>query len=308
MRIGVVEVGSRSIRLMVADFQRSGSFKATRTGSHLHGVEIDKLNRSSISDLWAAVDRFYNELQTFECDRVMVYGTALCRKLAEQPDLKLPSYLHVLSAEEEAVASWAAGFMCTRKDAETRQYTIVDQGAGSTEVISATWTGETIDNVIFDSLEVGNQKVMDLFYSSGNAYAKAIHLMVEEFAERIRRHKAAENGRLYLIGSVATKIAWLKVRKGVSDFYKPHLVNDVPLSMKELFELHSNILKLYRQSPEKARALVDSRAGAEDDFARVMSGSVFLMMLCTKLDYPLVRVSGYGVRHGMAFLVLKELI
>jgi exopolyphosphatase/pppGpp-phosphohydrolase len=310
MRIGIVEVGSRSIRLMVANFQFNGSFKADKTDSHIHGVAVQHLDEKAIANLWLEVDRLYSELRRFECDRVMVYGTALCRQIAERPGQKLPSYLYILSAEEEAIASWAAGFMCvpTQGESVTKQYTVIDQGAGSTELISANWTGKTAEKVTFDSIEIGNQKTMEIFSESRADYGKKIYDLVEELGTKISRHKAIRNSEIYLLGSVATKLAWLKVRKGLNDFYKPYLVNDVRLNVRSTIKQYSDILKEYRTNPAHARSLIDARPGVEDEFARVMSGTAFLMMASIKLGYQDVKVSGYGVRHGMAFLIRRGLI
>ena len=308
MRIGIVEVGSRSIRLMVANFKPDGSFKADRTGSGMHRIDINQLDAGVITTLWSEVDKYYQELKRFNCDRVMVYGTALCRRIASLPGQQIPIYLHVLSPEEEAVASWAAGFICVRGENSDRRYTIIDQGGGSTEITTATWTGNTIEKVRYDSIEIGNERIMDIFSRAGATYAKTIHGLLEEYDDKIIRHKSVERSQVYLLGSVATKIAWLKVRKGIDDFYKPYLVNDVKLNVREIYDLHASILKIFRRDPEQARALIDARLSAEDEFARVMSGSVFLMMVALKLGYQEVSVSGYGVRHGMAFLARRGVI
>jgi hypothetical protein len=69
MRIGIVEVGSRSVRLMVAQFERDGSFKAAKTGSLMHGVDFRDFDQSKILSLWSAVDRFYQEVKGSQCDR-----------------------------------------------------------------------------------------------------------------------------------------------------------------------------------------------------------------------------------------------
>ena len=306
-RIGIVEVGSRAIRLMVADFLWDGSFKALRTGSEMHQVEISNLSEHAAALLWSKVDRFYRELQSFSCDRAMVYGTALCRKLTGL-GYPVPSYLQILSPEEEGVASWAAGFMCVKGQTEGIKYTAVDQGAGSTEIISAIWTGTTIAQPSFDTLDIGNSEVMELFNHAPLSYPRSIQERINRYDNSIKKHSAEVNSRLYLLGSVATKIAWIKVRKGVKDFYKPHLVNDVQLKVSDLYELYGRLLKIFNENPDKARSVVDARPEARDEFARVMSGSVFHMLLAKRMNYSTVRASGYGVRHGMAFLVRRELI
>ncbi|MBV9992959.1 MAG: hypothetical protein JOZ72_16905 [Alphaproteobacteria bacterium] len=306
MKIGVAEVGSRSLRLMIADFDADGSFKALRTDSQLHNINIDNIGDADLAALGMQLDAYRDEIEKFECDSTMVYGTALCRRIAQR-GMSLRPYLKVLSPAEEATASWAAGFMCLRGRTVGRRITVVDQGGGSTEFISATWSGQGLDAPTLDSIDFGAQKAVDMFLSSSANYLRAFQDAMSSYEDVLRKHRGGSDHILYALGSVATKLAWLKVRENEADFYKPHLVNDTCLELNRIFQERAQILKMYEKDPVRARRYVDSRSGSEDEAPRIIAGSAFLMLIAMRLGYDIIRVSGYGLRHGLAFLEMKRL-
>jgi exopolyphosphatase/pppGpp-phosphohydrolase len=308
MRIGIAEVGSRSLRLMVADFESSGMFKAVRADSFPYGASIDDLQGDDIQSVWSKLDEYRQEIEELFCDRVMIYGTALCRRIAGVTNGSVPSYLRVLSVEEEALASWAAGFMCLRGPTRDRRVTVVDQGGGSTEIVSATWNGTGLNDMSTDSLDVGTHKIMKIYLSSKENYSQLLQELVSDYGTIFKRHAAQSKSVLYLLGGVATKLAWFKVRKDSAEAYQPHRVNDVPLNVAWILDKRTWLDNLYRKDPERARQYVDARSGSEDEAPRVISGSALLLLTSVKLGYQDVRVSGYGVRHGMAFLMVNGLI
>ncbi len=308
MRIGIAEIGSRSLRLMIADFEPDGSFKAVKTDSSLHSVDIENIREEDVAKLGTALDAYHSEIVKLGCDRTMVYGTALCRKISAFSQWTIRPYLRILTAEEEAIASWAAGFICIPNPAPGKRITVVDQGGGSTEIVSATWTGNGLANKCVDSLDIGIQRITDLYLSSPTGYLSELQRLISGYDHIIRRHASKESSDLYLLGSVATKLAWLDKRQSPADFYKPNLVNDHPLGVAGILKQREELSRLREKNPEAARRFVDARSGSEDETVRIVAGSTFLLMIAIKLNYRCVRVSGYGLRHGMAFLILRGLV
>jgi exopolyphosphatase/pppGpp-phosphohydrolase len=306
-RVGIIEVGSHSVRFYVVDFKQDGSSTARETDSTLHRVGVVSPKAEEVSELARTIEGYYSRLAGFNCDHVMIYGTEVCRQISEQQEYRLPGYLRVLSPEEEARASWAAGFLTVGSLTGAGRFTIVDQGAGSTEVCTSSWSDMKAGRIHFDRLDIGHQGIMNVF-ESGSGYLKAIEEIkgiVAGFQNRLLRHAAIDESEICMLGSVATKIAWHKVRKRKDEKYNLYRVNGVRLSVREIFEFHSSFLALYRKDRDEARIEIDARKGAEDEIERVISNSVYLMLLAATLKHQAIRVSGFGTRHGMAFLALK---
>jgi exopolyphosphatase/pppGpp-phosphohydrolase len=307
-RIGVVEVGSRSVRFMAADFSLDGSFKAIKTDSHLHGVDITAIDEQKVLELLHTLRHYVQVIDQFHCDRVLIYGTALCRELQRQNEVELPSYLRLLTPEEEALASWAAGFMCTQSKRGECRYTVIDQGGGSTEIITATWNDGRIEDILFNSIPIGTLGLARLLEQDGQTYSSSVVNILTPYESIIRAHKSSGGAELYLLGSVATKIAWLSRRRDVAEVYKPYLVNNLSLTTTDILKTRNRIVDLFEEDKDKARSFVDPRASGEDDFRQVVQGSGLLMLISLRLEHFKLRVSGYGTRHGMAFLAMRDLI
>ena len=309
VRIGIVELGSRSIRLMIADFNSRSEFTAVKTGTDLHNVKAETVSREEIARLRDKLEALYDVLSAASCDHIMVYGTAIARQIVQQDTQAFPNYFRVLSEEEEALASWAAGFMCVHDRNVEKVVIALDQGGGSAEFVSAHWSGFGMNKIKIDSFEFGNEHVVQKFLSlKKNEFENYITDTVKKASVSLGRHVTDnESSSLFLLGSVATKIAWLKVRSDVNDFYKPHLVNNIPVSISELESAYNNLYRVYRNDPESARAFVDSRAEAALEVVRIISNSYLFATLLRCFPGANVRVSGYGVRHGMAFLIVNNL-
>jgi len=308
-RVGIIEVGSHSVRFYVVDFKRDGSSTARETDSTLHRVGIAHPKADEVSELGRIVDGYHGRLIEFNCDHVMTYGTEVCRQISERQEYRLPAYLRALSPEEEARASWAAGFLTVGSLTGAGRFTIVDQGAGSTEICTSSWSDMKAGRIEFNRLDIGHQGIMEVF-EYGSGYMKAIEeikAIIARFSNKLIRHAATDKSEVCMLGSVATKIAWHKVRTRRDEKYNLYRVNGARLSVNDIFEFHAYFLALYRKDREQARIEIDARKGAEDEIERVLSNSVYLMLLAASLKHKAIRVSGFGTRHGMAFLALKGL-
>ena len=307
LSIGLVEVGSSAVRFAVAVSFSDGTLLIQNKGNYPHAVNPGKLDLVELSALWRAVYGFQKALTEFNCDRKLIYGTDICRQLAILDKQYIPGYIHVLSPEDEAMASWAAGVFSDHAGARVGNYTIVDQGAGSTEITTANWTGLAISNRVFNGLGSGHRQFSSLFETSSFSYVREINNFVESNHENFLSHRHTANGKLCVLGSAATKIAWIKIRKSIDDAYKASLVDSVDITAKEIFDIHARVTAIFKRDPKQARYYIDPRLNTPDETARVLSGSVFFIMVCKKLGFSSLRVSGYGTRHGIAFLIHKGL-
>ncbi|MDR3472897.1 MAG: hypothetical protein P4M09_14640 [Devosia sp.] len=303
-RIAIVEVGSNSIRFLVGDFDQSGAFDAVSTKSIRLHIGTAKPQAADVENINEEVDRLIETAGAVGYDELLAYGTALCRRIAAEMPEKLDRRIRVLNAREEATAAWAAAFMCERDRSVPTALTVIDLGTGSTEIAVGSWDGSMLDGLQFTSLDLGTASLVDLLRSSGKLFP---HRVVELLSS-LELAELGAVGKFYLVGGVATKIGWMKVRRNGDQEYKPYLVNGVSTSPTELIELYQKLAKLRITDSTIGRKLVDARPGSEDEFERVLTGSVFLAGLTTKLGAgEALYISGYGLRHGAAFLLQQGL-
>jgi exopolyphosphatase/pppGpp-phosphohydrolase len=311
-RIGLVEVGSSTIRYLVADFDNDMSFVPKKIETIDHDLHPSAPTEQAIVQVNRIVERCTQDARDHGCDSFLAYGTAGCRTASMLHPGALTSTLKVLSPAEEAIASWVAGFLCVRtsRDAATT-CTIIDEGSGSTEIVRATWSGACITDVAFNSTAVGSIYLMDAYKTNPDGHIALIVDLISKIKDELRSAGVCPGkpGSIYLLGSVATRIGWLASGKTGADEYRPDKVNGVRVTRNGLIQLHKTLSRMHAEDPNKARRFVDVRRGREQEALRVLGSTPFLLFLASHLDARgQFFISGYGVRHGMAFLIKRGLI
>jgi exopolyphosphatase/pppGpp-phosphohydrolase len=309
-RIGLVEVGSNTIRYIVADFSDEISFKPITIETLKHDLHPSRPTKEAVIEINLKVSGFLEDAGKHECDHILAYGTAACRKVASEFPGLLAQQIRVLSPAEEAKAAWVAGFACTSRQPGTR-CTIIDEGSGSTEFVAATWTGKEIADFSYFSIDLGSVALLEFFKNDMKGHNERVTNSIRELIPDLTSSGvASENpGKLFLLGGVATSIGWLATKKTGMQEYRPIEINGAKLTFSELDQLHRGLHSLYRKDPVGARRFVDTRQGGEEHILKVLSSLPFLTLLASFIEQSgQYYVSGYGVRHGMAFLIRHGLL
>lgn len=310
-RIGLIEVGSRAVRYLVADFDINSRFSPVTIETYRHDVSPAGFQRGDIARINTLVERAFADLEMHNCEKSFVYGTEICRRMDKKYPNALSGKIRIVAPIEEAMASWAAGLLCRDNINDPVTCTVIDEGNGSTEIVRATWNGEIVSDVKFAGFKTGSAELLNEYRKSPNKYLQYLIEKVSEVAEVLRDAdvRTTATSEVYLAGGVATKIAWISVRSRVDEHYKPHMVNGVKISVSHLLKLYSDLAKAYYADPRKTIQYIDSRRGSEDETPRIISSAPFLAKLRADVaPGDDVYVTGYGVRHGMAFLIRKEII
>jgi exopolyphosphatase/pppGpp-phosphohydrolase len=304
-RIGVIEVGSQSVRYLVADFEWDGSYRRTQARTaYKHGIELNNLDDDKIAAMLTQVEAYYNDLERHRGVRAIVYGTELCRRLAERGHPKLPRFLHILKPTLEAFGAWAAGFISTEMQSD--RYTIVDQGGGSTEIISADWNGVEPLGIEVYELGYGNQAIEEKFRMNAGGIVKSLTDLLDASSPGFKLHKAkAPSDKIIFLGSVATKLAFnIRHKKGDDHIYDPRLADKTTLTVREIMAYFNDMTSKYRIDPQKTIEQIDPRV---EEYHLVMPNAVLFMLTCVRLGYDELTVSTNSTRHGMAFLARRDL-
>ena len=311
LRIGLIEVGSRAIRLLVADFDRFANFIPVKIDTIQHGIDPSEIEAGDVSSINEIILRLEDAISKFSCDRVVIYGTEICRRISVLWADALDGRIKVLTPREEAMAAWAAGILCEDNKRAPIECTVIDEGNASTEIATGYWNGNLIHDFKYTSLSVGSADLMDMYRADSKAYLQRLIAHLGNYRATVAESlgRSTGGGVVYLAGGVATKIGWFKVRKSLDDFYQPHRVNGARLSVSILTNVFAELSKVFKLDPDKARRLVDARAGSEDEFIRIISSAPFLAIVRNFVDNrDELKITGYGVRHGMAFLIMNELL
>jgi len=313
LRIGIAEIGSKTTRLMIADFDSRGDFRIVNATSESHGINLETTDESSLVKVNEIGELAHKFLDLFGCDKTLVYGTELCRQLSRTYGDKKINNIYVMSSGEEGKASWLSSLLCERGRFENKLFTVVDQGAGSLEILTAKWSNRTIEVVENHSFKLGHQLGQKMFEEAPNDHLNKVSNLLKLIETELSVHsrKNTRSEKVYLQGSVATKLAWLKVRPaGVDrDRYNNKFINGVKLNYDWMLGEYQKLYKMFCENYEEGVAYVDARPNGKNDFAMVVSNLPILLLLIGKIGHSSQSyVSGYGTRHGVAFMMTNKLI
>ncbi|TAJ72117.1 MAG: hypothetical protein EPO51_08340 [Phenylobacterium sp.] len=300
MRVAVIEVGSRSIRLLVAD--RAGD-TLVPVGGHAVDLDLMRLVRSNAAAL--GVERLIEIVQTLRqtavrlsAERIAVFGTEAARQLARQLGADALAGITLMEAEDEAQCSLTAAALHLEGLQAGAGLCAIDHGNGSLELAY----GRATSPVCMEaghSAPLGSDRLLtqlrglhvDVAAYRTWAYAQidALHL------------PSPKRGVVVVQGSVATKCAWLTVRRGLDDRYEPQRVHGHRMGVEGLRRLAEVVAaKPVAEWPALSR-FVNPRDPPTDQIERLLTGCILLERLLHRLECEEFLVGAFGARYGMAW-------
>jgi exopolyphosphatase/pppGpp-phosphohydrolase len=303
-RVGVVEIGSRAIRLLVADTQCLNGLTIVATDWAETGL-VAAIGRDSETEVVSRVatigSAFVDRSRELQAKRICVFGTEALRQISngslEQLKASIPEIL-VLDSQREAECSLLAaanGLECSG------EVLAIDQGAASMEVAVGDFRDGQLQLKAATSYRLGTQPLVESLAKCGGDL-KGFQSMLQRKIKRLRLVSCSAALRPILLGSAATKIAWIRVRKREDDRYNPKLVHGTVMAVDKIDQL----IMLAEQSPDFVRSVIDPRNPNSSEYETVMAGLVGLRLVLERFKATEFAVSAFGTRHGMALRLARE--
>jgi len=306
VRVGVVEIGSRSIRLLVADLCLETGLRPVMTrSSEARLIEAVRQGPDAVAvamaEVQACIRAFRITAAELHVDKLRVIGTRALREiLANGGDQALVADIDILSEEDEATFSLIASLRgLPDVDASFREVMLVDQGGGSLEIVRGA-TGRNPHLLESISLPLGSNGVITRM--------KALNRDVGAFRRDCARTLDAmtpprfpEDGRLILQGSIATRCAWLAIRRTAREPYEPWRIQGRVLTTAALVQMMRVFESVPSSGWSQLRASVSPNAPQSDELEAVIGGIVLFLQLMGKWNVGEFTVSGYGTRYGVAW-------
>lgn len=285
MKIGVIDVGSNSVRLAImADgktlFKR---LETTRLGGGLSAT--GKISAEAIDRTAQAIYGFKESAEREGAERVYAFATAAVRSASNRNEflskvkLLCGIEVDVMSGEQEA----KCGLLGALKGADGG---IIDVGGASTEV-----TIQCGGKVLYSkSVDIGTVRLHDI---AGRDKDKLKRVITEKLSEYGNFN--ASNYNMYSIGGTATTIA--SVKHGLKE-YDPAITDGTVIKVEEVSEMADRLLSL---TVEEVRAL----SGMEPKRADIVGGGCLLMgEVMRRFGVPQITVSESDNLEG--YYMLKE--
>jgi len=227
-RIAIIDIGSNTIKLLVADFCDGALSKTvhfetddTRIGGFL-GLENHRISEEAVAASAISVKKLMTQANTFQPDQVAILATSavreadnrdvFCRRMHEVCQHPVT----VLSGQQEAEAI-AQGVSCDPHLNHLQEFYMFDQGGGSLEVIH--WTPEMIE---LTSLPLGAIRLFKQYQNGGlgplsHEQRKAIAAGVDQHWDQVDWLKATNPVPWIGTGGALTLIrSLLAEREGLS--------------------------------------------------------------------------------------------
>jgi exopolyphosphatase / guanosine-5'-triphosphate,3'-diphosphate pyrophosphatase len=303
VRIGAVDIGTNSVRLLVADVDERERLRTAHRMGEISRLGEGLDRTGSIDEAAAArtlecLERFVHEAEYSGASRIRVAGTNAFRVAANGQEIacrfsdRVGYPVEVLTGEEEARLVFLA--VLSGLAPQTGCSIVVDIGGGSTEVISG--EGETGTHVI--SLELGCVRLTERLIRDDppiDDELGAVRAHVQEvFREKLGSFDPGTLARAIGVGGTVTAFGALDLS----------LVKYDPSRIENHYLTRSRIESISKHLCSIPLAQRRDLAGVSRGRADIIpAGAIILSEFAGRFDLPGIFVSTRGLRYG---LVLSE--
>ncbi|MBQ9485962.1 MAG: Ppx/GppA family phosphatase [Clostridia bacterium] len=244
MKYGIIDVGSNSVRLLIAEDGKTIK-KIIKTTLLAKGIKDGLLDRQSSLRTLNAIKEFVAEAKTANTDEIYAFATAAVRgaengsEFAETVKVECGVPLEILSGEQEAETGYAGAL-------KGRDGAVLDIGGGSTEI------GVVVGGkcVYAKSLPIGAVVLTEKFGQDSEKILAFVRETVKEYG-------TVPKSDFYCIGGTVTSLAAISLKLGIYDAEK---VDGYKLTIKEIVRLEREISALSVQSRKTIPSLQPERA------------------------------------------------
>lgn len=270
MRFGCIDIGTNSVRLLIADVYGKNVTKiykginTTRLGT---GVDTTStLNIDAINRTVNAVVNFTNKARSLGCDRIMAIATSAVRDasnkevLLEQIRLQTGITVDVISGEREAELAFR-GVISGIEGAYDKCTLIIDIGGGSTEFTY----GEKGEIKRKYSIDIGAVRLTERYLKDSlyrKEHIKKLSEDVEAHLESLldlKRITLERTSEIVAIGVGGTMTTLAAIDQEL-DVYNSDKVHSYVLTWERVYSILNMLSEMSGEERKKVKGLMPERA------------------------------------------------
>jgi len=331
MRVGIFDIGTKAVRLLVGDTKLPSEYDFSFNGFKNYGDRtflgdhIDSDGNLRIKGLERTIHKineFKIRSKKYNIEKFIGVGTAVFRNINNCHDAK--DFLHkltgidikVLSKKEEAKYSLISAVISGKDYLRPGDIALlIDQGGGSTEISFGKF--DNIEKIQFEnvqSLNLGTVELKNKIFSYEGTFENVYQMLIEEAQKIVKSHEYYKTNRpmkAFGIGSGITNMTGKRGNKNQHGIeFSPEKIRYLAdKTLQEysmlIWELQPNIDSNF---PEGKKQLISSLKKTYDKNPDALDRplSVLLARVSYKeiLDYykiDRIRVCGAGLRYGVFF-------
>jgi exopolyphosphatase/guanosine-5'-triphosphate,3'-diphosphate pyrophosphatase len=304
-RLGAIDIGSNSVRLMLAEPLRGGNYRildeereATRLGRSLNST--GRLDPEAIELTLGALRRFKQIADGFQVDELRTIATCAVREagngaeFCRRAKLELGIDIDVISAEREARLAFCS--VQRAFDLSGKNVVVADIGGGSTEIILA--SGNLIEATFTTPL--GAVRLTEMYSSDNGLPEDQYERLTKSIDQQLRPVTKKPFFAPHLLigsGGTFTSLAdMVMASKG-----------QVGLPTRGYNVTHaevSHLLDRLRKLPVKARRAVPGLSPDRADI--IVAGLDVIDRIMRQFHVNLLQVHNRGVRDGLILTMIDQ--
>ncbi len=295
-RVAVIDVGTNSARLLVADVSDgvvSPIERRTRVTRLGRGVDLSgRLSAEAIEDACEAIGEYVEEIGTLGADRVEAIATSAVRDagnggafIAELRE-RFALSARVLDGEEEARLTYLGA---TSEHLPNRATLVIDIGGGSTELI----VGSGAEISFHTSLQAGVVRHTERHIASDPPTAIELESLADDVRGLIQTAIAAGAGAEEGIAVAGTPTSLAAVEMGLAP-YDPAQVHGHVLTLPAIQRMLSQLASVPLSERVEIPGLHADRAPT------IVAGVVILVEAMRAFDLEQIVVSEHDILYGTA--------
>lgn len=301
MRIAVVDIGTNSTRLLIADVEADGvphelerRSEVTRLGDGVDGS--GRLSEAAIERVLRVLDGYAFSIERDVCERTVAVLTSAVRDAsngAEFVDLVQGRYgfeARAIPGEEEAQLTFL-GAMSDRAEVDPPPTVVIDIGGGSTEFI----IGRNREVAFHVSTQAGVVRQTERHLPEDPPSPEHLTALANEVRGIIHESIPAEQRdrvtRAIAVAGTATSLAAIAQEL---DPYDPERVHGYDLSLSECDRLLALLASMDNEQRRRVPGLHPDRAPT------IVAGAVMLIEAIRAFGLDQVEVSEHDILRGAA--------
>lgn len=303
MRVATVDIGTNSMRLLIADYEdnkiinRKKYVEVTRIGKGVD--ERGMISKDAINLNSEVLERFINLAKSKNCEKICVIGTSALRDSKNSEEFVKKAYektginVEIISGEMEA----NLGFLGIKSILDEKKYTLtIDIGGGSTEFI----LGNNHGDLVFSKSEnIGVVRLTERFLKDDiptdiqiiemNKYIEAVT------SDTIQVLKTYDIGKVIGIGGTATSISAIIQQM---EIYCSDKVHNSKIYYDEIVDIYKNLKSMTIQEKKMIVGIQPKRADV------IFTGVCIMKKIMSMLDIEYITVSEYDNLEGMIYFMM----
>lgn len=305
MKIGTIDIGTNSMRLLIADYNngkienRKKYVNTTRIGQ---GVDKEgHISEEALQRNINALEEFANICKVEECQAIYCMGTSALRDskngniFVDRAKQKTNINVEIISGNEES----NLGFMGVLEGLDTdEQILVIDIGGGSTEFI----VGD-IEGIKFAKSEnVGALRMTEKFLAKDpidtNEFSNMSKFIYSEIKDTIDYIKSKQIKKIVGIGGTITSLSAMNQELEV---YSMEKIHNSEVSIKNIKDILQNLKQMTLNDKKTLKGLQPKRADI------ITAGVEILNIIMENLEIEKIIVSEYDNLEGLMCHKVKKM-